>query len=95
MKLDLSIIYTLKKPEWSEALYVRVSLMAKMIKNRPAVQETQVQSSGREDPLEKERLPSPVFLPGEPHRQRSLAGCSPQGRQESDMTERLNMHAYM
>ena len=31
--------------------------------------------------------PTPVFLPGEFHGQRSLAGCSPWGRTESDMTE--------
>ena len=30
---------------------------------------------------------SPVLLPGESHRQRSLAGYGPQGRTESDMTE--------
>ena len=32
--------------------------------------------------------PTPVFLPGESHGQRSLVGCSPWGREESDMTER-------
>ena len=31
--------------------------------------------------------PTPVFLPGESHGPRSLAGYSPQGRKESDMTE--------
>ena len=31
-----------------------VSLVAQLVKNLPAVQETQVQSLGREDPLEKE-----------------------------------------
>ena len=31
--------------------------------------------------------PTPVFLPGESHGQRSLAGCSPRGRKESDTTE--------
>ena len=31
--------------------------------------------------------PTPVFLPGESHGQRSLAGYSPQGRKESDTTE--------
>ena len=31
--------------------------------------------------------PTPVFLPGESHGQRSLAGCSPQGLKESDATE--------
>ena len=32
----------------------RASLVAQMVKSLPAVQETQVQSLGREDPLEKE-----------------------------------------
>ena len=31
--------------------------------------------------------PTPVFLPGESHGQRSLAGYSPWGRKESDTTE--------
>ena len=31
--------------------------------------------------------PTPVFLPGESHGRRSLAGCSPQGHKESDKTE--------
>ena len=34
--------------------------------------------------------PSQVFLPGESHGQRSLAGYSPWGCKESDMIERLN-----
>ena len=34
--------------------------------------------------------PTPVFLPGESHGQRSLAGYSPQGHKESDTTERLH-----
>ena len=33
--------------------------------------------------------PTPVFLPGEFHGQRSLAGYSPWGLKESDMTEQL------
>ena len=35
--------------------YAGASLVAQMVKNLPAVQETQVQSLGREDPLEKGR----------------------------------------
>ena len=31
--------------------------------------------------------PRPVFLPGESHGQRSLAGCSPWGRRESNMID--------
>ena len=34
--------------------------------------------------------PFPAFLPGKLHGQRSLAGCSPWGRKESDTTEQLN-----
>ena len=34
--------------------------------------------------------PTPVFLPGESHGQRSLVRYSPWGRKESDMNERLN-----
>ena len=36
--------------------------------------------------------PTPVFLPGESHGQRSLMGCSPWGREESDTTGRLHFH---
>ena len=37
------------------------------------------------------RQPTSVFLPGESHGQkRSLTGCSPWGRKELDMTERLS-----
>ena len=56
----------------------------------PAMQETWVRSLGWEDPLEKEMQPTPVFLPGESHGQRSLAGSSPRGRKESDTTEQLH-----
>ena len=34
--------------------------------------------------------PNPVLLPGKSHGQRSLVGCSPWGREESDTTERLH-----
>ena len=36
--------------------------------------------------------PTPVLLPGKSHGQRSLVGCRPWGREESDMTERLHFH---
>ena len=48
------------------------------------MRETQVRSLGQENPLEKELLPTPVFLSGESHRQRSLAGYHSWGRKESD-----------
>ena len=36
--------------------------------------------------------PTPALLPGKSHGWRSLVACSPWGRQESDMTERLHFH---
>ena len=38
-------------------------------------------------PWRRKWLPSPVFLPGESHGQRSLEGYSPQDCKESDITE--------
>ena len=35
---------------------------------------------------------TPVLLPGKSHGKRSLVGCSPWGRQQSDTTERLHFH---
>ena len=45
-----------------------------VIKNPPAKQEIWVHFLGREDILEKETALTPVFLPGDSHGQRSLAG---------------------
>ena len=47
--------------------YSWVSIVAQLVKNLPAMLETWVQSLGWEDPLKKERLPSPVFWPEEFH----------------------------
>ena len=41
---------------------MEASLIAQLVKNLPAMQETPVQFLGREDPLEKVRVPTPVFL---------------------------------
>ena len=65
--------------------------MAQLIKNLPAVQETLVRSLVQEDPLEKEMAThSNIPQPEESHGWRSLAGYSPWGHKESDMTERLH-----
>ena len=66
--------------------------IAQMVKNLPAVQET---CSAGFDPWvgkflwRREWQSTPVFLPGEFHGQRSLAGYSPWGHEELDTTERL------
>ena len=41
-------------------------------------------------PWRRKRQPTPVFLPGKSHGQRSLAGYSSRGRKQSDTTERLH-----
>ena len=40
----------------------------------------------------RQQHPTPVLLPGKSHGRRSLVGCSPWGRTELDMTERLHFH---
>ena len=59
------------------------------------MQETQVQSLGQEDPLEKGMATTSVFLPGEYYGQRILVGYSPWGRKESDTTEWLALVIYL
>ena len=67
---------------------VKVSV-AQRLKRLPAIWEIRVQSLGREDPQRRKWQPTPALLSGESHGQRSLVSYSPQGRKESDMTERL------
>ena len=64
-----------------------------VVKNLPAIQETQVWSLGHADPLEKEMATHSIFLPGESQGHRSLVGYSPYDHKESDMTERLTLSA--
>ena len=47
----------------------------------------------RKIPWRRKRQPTPALLPGEAHGQRSLAGCSPWGRKESDTAE-ATWHAH-
>ena len=56
-------------------------LVAQIVRNLPAMQETQVRSLGWEDPLRREWSPTPVLLPGEFHGQRSLARLQSMGLQ--------------
>ena len=79
--------------------YHRASLMAQQrmghVKNLPTVQETQVWSRGREDPLEEAiATHSRILTRRKPHGQRSLTGYSPGGQRESDMTEEAKHIPY-
>ena len=46
-------------------------------------------------PWKREWQPTPVFLPGEFHGQRSLAGYSPWSYKEKDTTEQLTLSLFM
>ena len=48
----------------------------------------------RKIPWRMEWQPTTIFLLGEVHRQRSLAGYAPWGHKESDMTEQLTLSVY-
>ena len=57
---------------------VRASLVAQMVKNLLAMQRPGFSPWVGKIPWRGEWLPTPVFLPGEFHGQRSLMGYSPQ-----------------
>ena len=50
---------------------------------------------GGKIPWRRAWQPTPVFLPGESHGQRSLEGYGPWGCKELDITEQLNTLASM
>ena len=62
-----------------------------MVKNLPAVWETQVRSLGQKIPWKRTCPPTPVFLPGEFHGQRSLVAYNPWDHKESDTTKWLTL----
>ena len=67
--------------------------MAQTVKKPPAMQEIQVRSLGWEDPLEKGMATySSIRAWRTPWTERSLAGYSPSGCKELDVTEQLTFH---
>ena len=70
------------------------SLIAQMVKNLPAMQETRFNPWVGKIPWRREWQPTPVFLPGESHGQRSLVGYSPWGQKESDTMEWLTLPLF-
>ena len=82
-------------PGWGRSLgegigyllqYSWASLVAQLVKSPPAMWETWVWTLGWEDPLEKGKVPTPVFWPGEFH-----GLYSPWGLKESNTAERLSL----
>ena len=67
-------------------------LVAQMVKNLPAVQDTGFDLWVQKLPWRREWLPTPVYLPGEFPGQRSLAGFGPWGCKMSDTSEQLTLY---
>ena len=65
-----------------------------VVKNCLPIQEKRVSSLDREDSLKTIWQLTPKFLPGKSHRHRTLAGYSPWGRKESDMTEHAHTNYF-
>ena len=61
--------------------------MVQWVKNPPAMQETQFDAWVRKILWRRAWQPTPVFLPGKLHEQRSLTGYSPWAHKELDTTE--------
>ena len=66
-----------------------------MVKNLPAnVRDMGAIPEVRKIPWRRKQQPTPVFLSGDSHGQKSLVGYSPQGCKESDTTEATD-HAHI
>ena len=64
-----------------------------MTSGKESMQEMQVQSLGQKTPWRREWHPTPVFMPGKSHGQRSLVGCSARDGEEPGAAEPLSMRA--
>ena len=79
--------------QWYSQLW-GASLVAQLVKNLSAMQETLVQSLGWGDPLEEGMAThSSILCLKNPHGQMGLTGYCPWGHKESDTTKQLSMHA--
>ena len=74
---------------WKLTFQIIFISVAQTIRSLPAVQQTWFDPCVRKIPWRRKWQPTPVFLPGNSQRWRSLAGYSPWGHKESGMTELL------
>ena len=70
-------------------------MVAQTVKNLPAMQEIQVQSLGREDPLQKAMATHSSILAWRIPWTESLVGCSPWGRQGLDTAQQLTLSLHL
>ena len=89
--MKISSSHPFKKSKNKQLMWVRRKLMGKILLSFSAV--TSIWICKHLTILWRRRWhPTLVLLPGNSHGQRSLVGCSPWGRKQSDATERLHFH---
>ena len=69
-------------------------MMAQMVKNLPAVQETRLQSLGQEDPLENGMATHSSILAWRIPWTEEPGGFQSMGHKESDMTKQLTLSLF-
>ena len=74
--------------------YIRTSLVAQTVKNFPAMQKAWFNPQVGKIPWRRIWQPSPVFLPGEAHGERSLVGYSPWDCKDLDVTEQVTLSQH-
>ena len=72
-----------------------ISCNGSAVKNRLTLREAWVPSLGQEDPWRRKWQIAPTFLPGKSRGQKNLAGYSPWGGKQLDMTLQLNSDNIM
>ena len=84
----------MQKNEFGSFLSITFKHLAQMVKNLPAMQETQVWPMSREDPLEKGMTTLSSILAWRIPWTEEPGGLHPWNRKESDMTERLTLSLH-
>ena len=80
---------------YKEPYSFTASLMAQTAKNPPVCRRPSFSSWVGKFPWRLEWLPTPVFLPGKSHEQRSLVGYSAWDCKESDLTEQQTLSLFI
>ena len=75
---------------WVANTHALASLVAQLVQNPPAMQETGFDPWVGKVPWRRQQLPLPLFWPGEFH-----GLCSPWDHKESDVTERLSQTCHV
>ena len=86
-QLSPMCLYKRNKTHAHKKIYIRIFMDVLFMINPDRKNANSYQPVNR-----RQWRPTPVHLPGKSHGRRSLVGCSPGGRWESDTTDRLHFH---